>query len=233
MDIGVDKDLALANQQALQQSGLQNQQMQQDYLSKLADMQYGQAQLENEANIKQGALDDARAQRMQSIYNDILGAQGTGMAGLTQQGLLQNEYDQSKLNEAYRQFIEERDFGARNLGLYTSAVSGVPFMGATSTREDKKTGFGDILGAAASMGSAYLGGKGSDARMKTNIKKLGSVNGINIYSWTWNKLAEKFGWHKKYNYNVGVLAQEVIHIPGAVKTDENGFYIVNYEVLAQ
>lgn len=232
MDIGVDKDLALANQQASQQSGLQNQKMQQDYLSKLADMQYGQAQLESERNIKQGALDDARAQRMQSIYNDILGAQTTGMSGLTQQGLLQNEFDQSKLDEAYRQFIEERDFGARNLGLYTSAVSGVPFMGATSTTENKKTGFGDILGGISTMGAAYLGGK-SDKRLKTNIRKLGSFDGINIYSWTWNALAKSMGIHLDNPRTIGVMAQEVMHIPGAVKLDDDGYYSVDYEVFAQ
>ena len=232
MDMGIDKELALANQSALQQAGMQNQEMQQDYLSKLADLQYGQAQLENERNIKQGALDDARAQRMQSIYNDILGAQEKGMAGLTQQGLLQNEYDQAKLNEAYRQFVEQRDYGARNLGLFTSAVSGVPFMGATTTTERKKTGLGDVLGAGVTMGSAFLGGK-SDKRLKTNIKKLGSFKGINIYSWTWNNLAKAMGIHLDNPRTIGVMAQEVMHIPGAVKLDDDGYYSVNYEVLAQ
>ena len=74
-------------------------------------------------------------------------------------------------------------------------------------------------------------GRGSDKRMKTNIKKLGTVNGINIYSWTWNKLAQSMGWDKKYQYNVGVMAQEVKHIPGAVQEDENGYLLVNYGVL--
>ena len=230
LDAGMDKDLALANQQALQQAGLQNQEIGQGYFDKLAEMQYGQAQLENERNIKQGALTDSERSRMQSIYNDILGAQQSGIQNLTSQGILQNEFDQAKLNENYRQFLEERDFGARNLGLYTSAVSGVPFMGATSTRQDKKTGFGDVLGAFSTMGSAYLGGK-SDARLKTNIRKLGSHNGINIYSWTWNKLAKSMNIHLDNPRTIGVMAQEVMHIPGIVNLDDDGFYSVNYGAL--
>ncbi len=231
MDMGIDKDLALANQQARQQAGLVNQEMQQDYLSKLADLQYGKATLDNERAIKQGALNDARAERMRGIFNDILGAQEKGMGALTQQGLLQNEYDQAKLNEAYRQFVEKRDFGARNLGLFTSAVSGVPYMGSTSTTERKKTGLGDILGAGVTLGAAYLGA--SDKRLKTNIRKLGSYNGVNIYSWTWNALAKSMGIHLDNPRTTGVMAQEVMHIPGAVLLDKNGYYLVNYEVFAQ
>ena len=231
MDMGIDKDLALANQQARQQAGLVNQEMQQDYLSKLADLQYGKATLDNERAIKQGALNDARAERMRGIFNDILGAQEKGMGALTQQGLLQNEYDQAKLNEAYRQFVEKRDFGARNLGLFTSAVSGVPYMGSTSTTERKRTGLGDILGAGVTLGAAYLGA--SDKRLKTNIRKLGSYNGVNIYSWTWNALAKSMGIHLDNPRTTGVMAQEVMHIPGAVLLDKNGYYLVNYEVFAQ
>ncbi len=231
MDIGIDKDLALANQQARQQAGLVNQETEREYLQKLADLQYGKATLDNERAIKQGALNDARAERMRGIFNDILGAQEKGMGALTQQGLLQNEYDQAKLNEAYRQFVEKRDFGARNLGLFTSAVSGVPYMGSTSTTERKKTGLGDILGAGVTLGAAYLGA--SDKRLKTNIRKLGSYNGVNIYSWTWNALAKSMGIHLDNPRTTGVMAQEVMHIPGAVLLDKNGYYLVNYEVFAQ
>ncbi len=231
MDMGIDKDLALANQQARQQAGLVNQETEREYLQKLADLQYGKATLDNERAIKQGALNDARAERMRGIFNDILGAQEKGMGALTQQGLLQNEYDQAKLNEAYRQFVEKRDFGARNLGLFTSAVSGVPYMGSTSTTERKKTGLGDILGAGVTLGAAYLGA--SDKRLKTNIRKLGSYNGVNIYSWTWNALAKSMGIHLNNPRTTGVMAQEVMHIPGAVLLDKNGYYLVNYEVFAQ
>ena len=71
MDMGIDKDLALANQQARQQAGLVNQETEREYLQKLADLQYGKATLDNERAIKQGALNDARAERMRGIFNDF------------------------------------------------------------------------------------------------------------------------------------------------------------------
>ena len=36
------------------------------------------------------------------------------------------------------------------------------------------------------------------------------------------------GWDKKYQYNVGVMAQEVQNIPNAVSKDKNGYLLVNY-----
>jgi hypothetical protein len=75
------------------------------------------------------------------------------------------------------------------------------------------------------------GGGSSDKRLKTNIKKLGSVNGINIYSWTWNKLAKLMGVHLNNPITTGVMAQEVMHIPGVVNLGNDGFYSVNYKIL--
>lgn len=142
---------------------------------------------------------------------------------------------QAQKDAQFDEFMRRQNDPARRLGLLTSAVSGVPILPTTTDR--KKTGFGDVLGAFADIGASFAGGlggsmgRGSDKRMKTNIKKLGTVNGINIYSWTWNKLAQSMGWDKKYQYNVGVMAQEVKHIPGAVQEDENGYLLVNYGVL--
>ena len=134
--------------------------------------------------------------------------------------------EQAEKDAQFNEFMRRQNDPARRLGLLTSGVSGVPILPTTTDR--KKTGFGDVLGAFADIGASFAG---SDKRMKTNIKKLGTVNGINIYSWTWNKLAQSMGWDKKYQYNVGVMAQEVKHIPGAVQEDENGYLLVNYGVL--
>ena len=134
--------------------------------------------------------------------------------------------EQAQKDAQFNEFMRRQNDPARRLGLLTSGVSGVPILPSTTDR--KKTGFGDVLAAGAQIAGGFLG---SDKRMKTNIKKLGMVNGINIYSWTWNKLAQSMGWDKKYQYNVGVMAQEVKHIPGAVQEDENGYLLVNYGVL--
>ena len=108
-----------------------------------------------------------------------------------------------------------------------------------TTTMTKKTGMGDVLGTLAQIGGAMATGGafgagglfGSDRRMKTNIKKLGKNNGYNIYSWDWNDVAKSYGWDKKYPSNIGVMAQEVAHIPNAVIEDENGHLLVNYGAL--
>jgi len=64
----------------------------------------------------------------------------------------------------------------------------------------------------------------SDIRLKENIKPLYRKNGLNVYS---------------YNYKgdsmsrVGVMAQEVLETEyrGAVTTDKDGYYMVNYKML--
>ena len=229
MDQAVDRDLALANQKAVQDAEMQNQRIGQGYFDKFADLKYAQAEMNNQRDQFRSQMLDKERDRVRGIFNDILGAQQQGLTAQTQQGILAQEQDQAVLDDAYNRFLDKQGYGARNLGLYTSAVSGVPFMGATSTTNRQKMGLGDVLGAGVQLGSAFL--MGSDARMKTDVKKLGSINGINIYSWTWNKLAKQMGWDKKYSYNVGVMAQEVKHIPGAVQKDSDGYYLVDYGVL--
>jgi hypothetical protein len=73
MDQGMDRDIALANQKALQDAGLQNQKIGQGYFDKLAELQYGGAEMQNERDIVGAQLTEKENARMQSIFNDILG----------------------------------------------------------------------------------------------------------------------------------------------------------------
>ena len=70
------------------------------------------------------------------------------------------------------------------------------------------------------------GGFPSDIRLKENIKPLGKVNGINVYSWDWNKKGIELGLDKYPT--VGVIAQEIVKTrPDAVWL-ENGYFMVDY-----
>lgn len=75
---------------------------------------------------------------------------------------------------------------------------------------------GDTIGALTKL---------SDKKCKQNIKKLGTKNGINIY---------EFEYKSEYNLPkgkyIGVMAQEVEHIKGAV-TEINGLKHVDYSVI--
>ena len=75
----------------------------------------------------------------------------------------------------------------------------------------------------AGMGALALA---SDARLKDNIQKIGEIDGLNIYTWTWNNVATWLGINKQPQ--IGVIAQEVN--PEFVSV-LNGFLAVDYEGL--
>ncbi|MEJ0010876.1 MAG: prepilin-type N-terminal cleavage/methylation domain-containing protein [Alphaproteobacteria bacterium] len=64
----------------------------------------------------------------------------------------------------------------------------------------------------------------SDIRLKTGIECVGRTNGFNIYEFSYRN--DPAG----HRYR-GVMAQEVMGVPGAVVTMPNGYYAVNYSVL--
>jgi len=61
----------------------------------------------------------------------------------------------------------------------------------------------------------------SDRRLKRNIKRIGSIKGINVYSW-------EYIWGEQGS---GVMADEVRHIPGAVVKHPSGYDMVDYGVI--
>ena len=194
---------------------------------------------------------ELRARQQQAgLLGGQLGEQYKALGLLGGIGGQQQALEQARLQAQRGEFERELGYPAYQLGLLGQAAGGISpaVIGQTQTAK-KSVGFGDILGAAAGLGgAAFTGGafnKGgafapdgmfgglfsSDQRLKTNIKKLGKQNGYNIYSWDWNETAKELNIDKKYPYNVGVMAQEVKHIPGAVTEDANGYYLVNYGVL--
>lgn len=76
--------------------------------------------------------------------------------------------------------------------------------------------------------AAQIFGSFSDPSLKTNVKRTGSKNGFNTYSWDWNELASSLG---LTGSGVGVMADEVKAIkPEAVAVDR-GFMKVNYNMI--
>ena len=72
---------------------------------------------------------------------------------------------------------------------------------------------------------------GSDVRLKTNIDKVATVNGINLYTWDWNEEGQKFS---NNNMTFGVLAQEIAEVrPSAVSKDSNGYLMVDYSQIPE
>ena len=228
---GIDQQFGLQNAQFGQQAGLQNQQLDQATNLKLADLGLADARMNQETNLANAQIGNEMLARDQGIFNTILGQQNTGLNQLSQQGLLQGQYDQNVLDYARRQFDAEQNQGLKNLGVLQSGLSGISPLISSTGSSQKKTGLGDVLGAGLQIASLFP--FPSDSRLKKAIKFLFELpNGINIYSWEWNEKAEELNIPEEYpDYNIGVIAQEVMHIPNAVVQDEKGFLRVNYEVL--
>merc|ERR1712216_597604 len=73
-------------------------------------------------------------------------------------------------------------------------------------------------------------GRRSDIQLKTDLKMISTLpNGVEVYSWTWNKIAEAKGLSGK---SVGVIAQQVQNIvPGSVSRGTDGFMKVDYSLI--
>lgn len=95
-----------------------------------------------------------------------------------------------------------------------SQVAGLPGLGQTSQTQG-------ILNSSNMTGTAMALAMLSDRRLKTNIKKLGEINGVNVYSWDWTDQGLELGGVATF----GVLAQEVPH---ATVQRADGFLEVDY-----
>lgn len=215
---GQDATFGMQNAMFDQQSGLQNQQFDQQ-----SNLQ--QANMMQDVNMANSEIGNQMLARDQGIFNNILGQQNTGMQQLNQQGLLQGQYDQNVLDYARREFDREQNQGLKNLGVLQSGLSGISPLISSSGESKQKVGLMDAIGPGLQIASLF-----SDSRLKKSIRFLFKMaNGINIYSWEWNEKSKDLDIPE--NYTVGVLAQEVMHIPNAVELDESGYFKVNYGAL--
>ncbi len=112
--------------------------------------------------------------------------------------------------------------GANVTDLITSGAS-AEAAGRVGAANAAGAGTQNILSTALLAGGLF-----SDKRLKSNVVKLGTHKGFNIYSWTWNKLAETLGLNGS---SYGVLAQEVQKIEPNAVNNRNGYLTVNYKML--
>jgi hypothetical protein len=105
------------------------------------------------------------------------------------------------------------------LNAYQGFLGSLP-QTQTSTKT-KSPGLFDYATLAATAFS------GSDIRLKEDIKPDGKIGDFNAYTWKWNAEGKRVGFDRFPTK--GVMAQEVAATrPDLVKTDENGYLMVNY-----
>lgn len=156
---------------------------------------------------------------------------GAALKAATQYG---NDYASTGYGAAYQRKQDRLNRLAAIAGIGQTATAGTAAAGQASTAAIGKalSDQGDASAASQiargniwanttkNVLSSLATSAFSDARLKTNIKHIGETAlGNKLYSWDWidgSGSAE------------GVMAQEVEHIPGAVKRHSSGYLMVDY-----
>ena len=135
--------------------------------------------------------------------------------------------NQSLIDSVRQQWDTQMGAPANQFNAYLSALAGAPGQGGQSSTYNP--GKMDFLGMGTQLGAAAL--MGSDIRLKENIQKVATVNGINLYSWDWNEDGKtNFPGQKPF----GVLAQEIAETrPEAVVENADGWLMVDYAKLPE
>lgn len=208
----------------LRQAGFQNAQQ-----AAQADLQRRmQAQQSNQMAGLQGSQQRmAAAQQAGQLGKQSFDIGRTLQADLSSQGAQQQALQQALIDVAKGQYGAYQQYPATSLEMMNRAI-GVTPHGQTTTGGGGNQ-LMDLLTAGATAAAAYFGAPGgSDARLKTNIKKIGQLaNGLNVYSWDWKPMISKLSGN--FSMTKGVMAQEAQRVaPEAVHTADNGYLAVDY-----
>ena len=204
------------------------------YNSELRRLQQGQNDARQQA-VLAGGTEESR----QVGLNAAL--QGQGFS----QGLQGAQFDNATRQQMLAELLLQRNTPLNELnslrtgsqvampnfqGYYTNNAAAAPMFDAAQAQgnynmaaaQNNQSGFNSMLGGLSTLGSAAI--QFSDARLKSNISRIGSTpSGVPLYSWDWKDGSGS---------GTGVLAHEVAHIPGAVLSDPSGYLKVDYSKIS-
>jgi len=182
------------------------------------------------------------------LYKDIMGGKEAGEESILRSasatgGLRSGDtsynmydYDVRLQNKALLESYNQQLMGLQgmaglpsNAGQIAEGMSGIGetqaqgiVAGTQADLQSKQQSLNNALGIAGTIAMF------SDRRLKTNIKKIGKVNGYNFYSFDWNSVANMLGLKGS---TFGCLADEVFEItPKAIILKDN-FMMINYSAI--
>jgi hypothetical protein len=101
-------------------------------------------------------------------------------------------------------------------------------LGQVASSQAKQTGTQNMIDNLLGFGELAMMQMYSDRRLKTNIKKIGEINGYNFYSFKWNSIANKMG---LTGSTCGCMADEVFDIVSDAVFLKDNFMMVNYSMI--
>jgi hypothetical protein len=177
------------------------------------------------ADLMQQGYSQAQAATMSQLQMGQ-GAAGQAASGMMQLGNLEQLTNQAELDAQYNEFLREQNLPLQQLGALVSAGSGAQIPQGQTQTTSSRPGFSGILGAVGAAGQG-LGALFSDARLKKNVRKVGTRDGVSFYKWEWNKAGKQLG--AEAHPTQGVIAQELERThPDLVVTGPHGFKMVDY-----
>lgn len=179
-----------------------------------------------------------RAEGFRNIQNSAAAQgklhSGGTLAGLTQFNNMLNEQQyatrfNSLFNLATMGANASTNQATQTSNLITGAgnaqAAGYAGIANAGTNAINNFTFLDMLKNRGGAGQSIGGYTDSDARLKTNVQKIGEYNGLNVYEWDWN--AEGLARGNEGN-GIGVMAHEA---PAHAVRMKDGYMQVNYGAL--
>jgi hypothetical protein len=236
---GATADITSAMQQQRQQQAMRQQAYGIDPTSGVSQMSSGQTSAgealmrAQAANQTRQAAKDVGLQKQANVYNMYaglpaqgnastgiaLGASGQGLAG-GQAALSNYGATSGSLNSAAQTAMGGwNSVGQIGVGKYNADVNAA--TAAANASNASAAGLGSALGTGAAL---YL--KASDIRIKQDIQPIGRLNnGLPFYAYQYKpEYRDTWG----HGPQIGVMAHEVEHIPGAVSIHADGYKLVDY-----
>jgi len=191
------------------------------------------------------AQSDATARGIRGSDIEAAGMAGARGMALGEEANLRGQFGMNQSNQLIDVLTKAMSGdleSAKQLRLMLSQAMGQE-LGSQRDLEMFRQSSADAREAAAAANKAALWGAGigaigagagaaakySDVRLKTDIKKVGNADGLDIMSWKWNGEAKKLGLKGR---SVGVLSRDMEKtFPQALGRMKNGFRTVNYAAL--
>ena len=167
-------------------------------------------------NIQQGTQGLADLSNSQGAgTSDIIGNSGVDIANVLSQS---GQFDAGQIDQITAMLANLSTGTATQVGNLTQTGGNAIADSNLAATQGRQQFGADIVGALAGF---------SDVRLKEDIKPIGSADGINFYSWTWNDkmpIKELIG-----SSSEGVLAQELERShPHLISEHDSGYKKVNY-----